>query len=45
MSKQQQKIKRHFYRLAFSDVTNDQILEALKHDEVSFCAPASLSDV
>jgi hypothetical protein len=41
MSKQTQNIKRHFYRLALSDVSNDQILEALKHhDDVSFLRPS-----
>jgi hypothetical protein len=35
MRKQQQEIKRHFYRLAFSDVTNEQILKAYKQGELS----------
>jgi len=39
MSKQRQEIKRHHYRLAFSDALNDQILEAIKRDEYAMLRP------
>jgi hypothetical protein len=35
MRKQSQEVKRHYYRLAFSDVTNDQILRAYEREKLS----------
>jgi len=39
MSKQRQEIKRHHYRLAFSDAFNDQVLEAIKQDKYAMLRP------
>jgi hypothetical protein len=33
--KQSREVKRHYYRLAFSDVTNDQILKAYEREKLS----------